>query len=101
MTQPSATFLSYNSTGMNTVKSKWIRDLIKVTDSSFVQIQEHFKTNKSIDKFFSDQFPSYDGFIIPGHRAKDQDHGRASGGLAQLSKSSIDIRQTRVNCDNY
>ena len=86
---------------MNTVKTKWIRDLIKVTDASFVQIKKHFKKSKSIDKFFSDQFPSYDGFVIPGHRAKYQDHGRASGGLAQLSKSSIDIRQTRVNCDNY
>ena len=42
MTSPIVTFLSYNATGMNTVKAEWIRDLLKVTDSHFVGIQEHF-----------------------------------------------------------
>ena len=76
MAQPNVTFLSYNSTGMNTIKSRWIRDLIKVTDSSYVQIQEHFKTTQNTDKFFTDQFPDYNGFIIPGHREKNQEKGR-------------------------
>ena len=101
MTKSSATFLSYNSTGMNTIKSRWIRDLICVTESSFVQIQEHFKISKSIDQFFSDQFPSHISYVTPGQRDKHQDYGRASGGLAQLSKSSVDIRQTRLKCSNY
>ena len=101
MAQPTATFLSYNSTGMNTIKTRWIRDLISSTDSTFVQIQEHFKTTKSTDKFFSDQFPTYSGYVIHGHRDKDQDHGRASGGIAQLSKCNLDVKKTRVKSDSY
>ena len=101
MTQPNVTFLSYNSTGMNTIKSRWIRDLIKVTDASFVQIQEHFKTSKTIDKFFYDQFPDYSGFVIPGQREKNQDQGRAKGGLAQLSSSNLNVKKSRVKCSNF
>ena len=101
MAQPNVTFLSYNSTGMNTIKSRWIRDLIKVTDSSYVQIQEHFKTTQNTDKFFTDQFPDYNGFVIPGHREKNQDKGRAKGGLAQLSKSKLDVKKNRVQSSNF
>ena len=101
MTQPNVTFLSYNSTGMNTVKSSWIRDLLKVTGASYVQIQEHFKSTKSTDKFFADQFPDYSGFVIPGHREKNQDSGRAKGGLVQLSQSRLDVKKNRVKCSNF
>ena len=96
MTDPSVTFLSYNSTGMNTLKSRWIRDLIKVTEASYVQVQEHFKSNKDTDKFFADQFPNYSAFVKPGHREKYQDSGRAKGGLAQLSETRIDVKNNRV-----
>ena len=95
------TFLSYNSTGMNTVKTKWIRDLINVTDASYAQIQEHFKRNKNIDKIFTDQFPDHNSFINPGQREKNQDQGRPMGGLAQLSKSDLDVKKTRIKCDNF
>ena len=101
MTQPNVTFLSYNSTGMNTVKSSWIRELIKVTDASYVQIQEHFKSTKATDKFFTDQFPDYNSFVIPGHREKYQDSGRAKGGLAQLSKAKLDVKKIRVKSNNF
>ena len=52
MVNPYANFLSYNSTGINDVKAKWIRDLYMTTDASFVGVQEHFKT-VNIDKSFS------------------------------------------------
>ena len=68
---------------MNTVETKWIQDLINVTDASFIQIQEHFKINKSIDKFFIDQFSDHNSFINPGQRDKNQDQGRPMGGLAE------------------
>ena len=71
------TFLSYNSTGLNTVKTKWIRDLIDVTKSDFISVQEHFKKTKSIEKFFSDEFPNSSSFIVPGHRDPGQELGRA------------------------
>ena len=101
MTKPTVTFLSYNSTGINTVKSSWICDLIAVTDASYVQIQEHFKSSKSTDKFFADQFPGYNSFVIPGHREKNQDSGRAKGGLAQLSKANLDVKKIRVKSSNF
>ena len=77
-------FLSYNSTGMNTVKSGWVRELSKLTNASFIGIQEHFKKSKSLDKFFSDEFPDYNSFVIPGYREPGQDSGRPKAGLAQL-----------------
>ena len=51
-----STFLSYNSTGLNSVKTKWIRDIVKLTKSDYISIQEHFKKTKTIDKYFIDQF---------------------------------------------
>ena len=97
--RPNVTFLSYNSTGMNTIKSRWIRDLSVVTDASFIQIQEHFKTTQNTDKFFAEQFPDYNG--LPGCRDKYQDRGRAKGGLAQLSKTKLDVKKNRVQCSNF
>ena len=86
-------FLSYNSTGLNTVKTKWIRDLIKMTDASFIQVQEHFKKNRTLDRFFSEEFPEHNSYAIPGHRDTNQDQGRPMGGLAQLCRSSLFIRK--------
>ena len=57
MVIPTANFMSYNSTGINTIKADWIRDLYKVTNIDFISIQEHFKKTKTVDKFFKDQFP--------------------------------------------
>ena len=86
MTQPNVTFLSYNSTGMNTVKSSWVRDLIKVTDASYVQVQEHFKSSKVTDKFFTDQFPDFNNFVIPAHR--------------EQIKIVVELRGAWPNCPN-
>ena len=94
-------FISYNSTGLNTVKTKWIRDLVKMTEASYIQIQEHFKKNKTIDKFFSEQFPEHNPYVIPGHRERDQDQGRPMGGLAQLSKSNLEVKKNRIKCENF
>ena len=101
MATSTVTFLSYNSTGMNTLKTKWICDLINVTDASYIQIQEHLKRNKAIEKYFIDQFPDHNSFINPGHRDKYQDQGRPMGGLAQLSRSNLDVKTNRVKCDNF
>ena len=101
MTQPNATFLSFNSTGMNSIKSSWIRDLIDLTDASYVQIQEHFKFSNSTDQFFDDQFPSFKSYVIPAKRDSFQDSGRAKGGLAQLATSKLNVRRERVKCNNF
>ena len=72
MATPTVNFISYNSTGLNTVKSSWIRDLVKVTNSNFVAVQEHFKKTKSVDTFFREQFSDYYSYVIPAVREQNQ-----------------------------
>ena len=84
MVIPSVNFLSYNSTGLDSIKSEYIRNLYNLTDCSFISIQEHFKKTKSIDKFFKDNFPEHTSYVIPGFREIGQDSGRPKGGIAQL-----------------
>ena len=89
-------FLSYNTTGLNTVKTKWIRDLAKLTNISFINIQEHFRKSKTIGKFFSEEFPKFNSYVIPGFRAPGQDSGRPIAGLAQLSTKDLNVKKMRV-----
>ena len=67
MVIPTVNFLSYNSTGMNIVKSNWMRNLCKIAKCDFISIQEHFKKNKSIDKVFKDQFPKHRSYRVFGN----------------------------------
>ena len=64
MDKNTCTFVSYNSTGMNSVKTKWIRDLINVTNADFISVQEHFKMTKSLEKYFCDEFPNNSSFVV-------------------------------------
>ena len=86
---------------MNTVKTKWIRDVIKVTKSDFVSIQEHFKKTKTIDKFFIDQFPDNSSFVVPGYRDIGQDCGRPKGGIAMLSSKRINVNKKRIKTESF
>ena len=54
MTTPAVKFLSFNSTGLDTIKAKWLRDLLKVACVDFCSLQEHFK--KNVGDFFKTQF---------------------------------------------
>ena len=72
-----------------------------MTDASFIQLQEHFKKNKTLDRFFNEEFPKHNSYAIPGHRDKNQDQGRPMGGLAQLCRSSLNIRKNRIKCENF
>ena len=94
MATPTVNFLSYNSTGMDTVKSAWINDLCKVTCTDFCAIQEHFK--KSVTSFFKEKFSHHNSYVIPASRNKDQDSGRPKGGLAQLSKKKLQVKIVRI-----
>ena len=96
-----ATFLSYNSTGINSVKCQFINDLSDEYNVNYVAIQEHFKCTKNTDKFFRDKFGQYYSYVIPGHRTPGQEYGRAKAGLAQLSRKSIDIRKDRINTRSF
>ena len=101
MTSPLVNFLSYNSTGMNSIKAAWISDLLQVTNSHFIGIQEHLKRNKTVDKFFRDQFSDYNTYVVPAHRDQGQDSGRAKGGLAALSSRNLDIQCHRIRTNSF
>ena len=93
--------MSYNSTGLDTIKTGWIRDLMKTCKIDYFQLQEHFKITKSLDSFFRREFSNYDSFVIPGFREPFQDAGRAKGGLAQLSCKQKDIKKERISTKNW
>ena len=61
-----------------------------------MNIQEHFRKSKTIDKYFKEQFPKYNAYVIPGFRGPGQTKGRPIAGIAQLSLSDIAIRKDRV-----
>ena len=95
------TFMSYNSTGISSVKCKWICDICDEYDVDYLAIQEHFKKTKSIDKYFRDNFHGYNSYVIPGYRPPGQDSGRCKAGLAQLSKKFYCVKKDRVTTGGF
>ena len=87
----SITFMSYNSTGLDSVKIKFSLDIVENYDVDFLSIQEHFKFVNT-DKFFKSGYSNFASYVIPGHRAPGQMSGRAKAGLAQLCRREIDIK---------
>ena len=83
------------------MKTNFINELCKVTNASYFSIQEHFRKSKTIEKFFNDEFPDFNSYIIPGHRNSGQDLGRPKAGLAQLSSKNTKIKKTRVKTNSY
>ena len=96
-----ATFMSYNSTGMSSVKCQWINEICDENDVDFLAIQEHFKCTKSTDKFFRENYRDYYSYVIPGYRPPGQDNGRAKAGLAHLCKKKLSVRKDRVVTRNF
>ena len=99
MTPPTVNFLSYNSTGLDTIKSAWIRDISKVTSTDFCSVQEHFK--KTVGSYFKEQFSNFSNYVVPAVRNQDQDSGRAKGGLAQLSSKKLKLKIVRIPTKSF
>ena len=97
----SVTFLSYNSTGMNNMKAKWLCEALEDLEIDYCAIQEHFKNTKSTDQFFRDKFSEFNSYVIPAHRAPGVDSGRASGGITQLSRKCYTVKKDRVKTQGY
>ena len=74
--------ISYNSTGLDTIKTSWVRDLASVTNATFLSLQEHCKKTKTIAKYFSEHFPIHHSYIKPGFGIEGQDCGRPRAGIA-------------------
>ena len=101
MVRSTLNIMSYNSSGLDSVRVDWINDLTKTCDIDLLQVQEHFKATKSVDTFFKRQFYDYVSYVIPAHREVFQVTGRAKGGLAQLTGKKIDIRKERIKTTNW
>ena len=48
--------MSYNSTGLDPAKIDWIRNLSDTCKIDFLQLQEHFKTTKTLASHFRKDF---------------------------------------------
>ena len=96
----SITFMSYNSTGLDSVKARFSNDLCQEYSVDFLSIQEHFKFVNT-DQFFKRSFSEYSSYVKPGHRAPEQMTGRAKAGLAQLSSRKYNIKRVRVNTPGF
>ena len=72
-----------------------------MTNADYLTVQEHFKKNKLVDKYFKEQFPDYSPYVIPAYRENTQDSGRPKGGIAQLSKKSIKVKHERVRTKSF
>ena len=94
-------FISYNSTGLDAVKIDWINDLAKTTDSTCLQIQEHFKATKSAQQCFKKHFKEFDNYAIPAIRENFSHVGRPKGVLVQLVKSNLNIKKEKVVCKSW
>ena len=101
MARPTVKFMSYNSTGLNSVKITWIKELMKTCDISFLGLQEHFKKTKTIDRFFKSEFPSCNVNVLPAYREEGRDTGRAKGGLCQFSSKTVGVRREKVTCNGW
>ena len=87
----SATFMNYNSTGIDSVTCNFICDICDEYDVDYVAIQEHFKNTSTINSYFRKKFDSFSPYVIPAFRAPGQDTGRCKAGMAQLSSKNLDV----------
>ena len=101
MENRSLSFISYNSTGLDSLKINWINDLMESTNSACLQVQEHFKATKSVTQYFKKHFKMFDPFVTPAVRESSSHAGRPKGGLAQLIRNSINIKKENVVCKSW
>ena len=101
MVKPYVNFMSYNSTGSDSIKNSWIRDLISTFDISFASTQEHFKKTKTVDQYFKNAFPDNNCYVIPAYREPGQEKGRPKGGLLQLTSKSLKVKRNLIKTNNF
>ena len=92
--------ISYNSTGLDMAKVKWINELMETFDADLLQLQEHFKAIKTVESYFKQNFSDFDSFVSPAIR--NENHvGRPKGGLAQFVKKGGIFKKERVSSSNW
>ena len=88
--------MSYNMTGADANKCQWVRDQAAEQGVNYAALQEHFKTVKSTEQWFQNQFMNHHTYVIPAYRLPGVDSGRGRGGLAQLALRSTTVPRARV-----
>ena len=88
--------MSYNMTGADTVKCQWVNDFISNYRVGFCALQEHFKTVKTTNEWFNQQFSDFHSYVTPAFRLPGVDSGRGKGGLAQLATRQLEVGRARV-----
>ena len=90
------TFMSQNMTGIDSVKTQYLREILNEFDVNYCTLQEHFKTTISTDQWFKKQFKDYHTYVTSAYRLPGVDTGRGRGGLAQLSLRNIAVSRSRI-----
>ena len=93
------TFMSFNTTGLDSVKIRFSLDVCDDLSVDFLSIHEHFKF-VNVDRSFK-SFNNYFSYVKPGHRAPGQLTGRAKAGLAQLCTKNHHVKKTRVPTSSF
>ena len=88
--------MSYNMTGAEGAKCQFVRELATELEVNYVALQEHFKTVKSTEQWFRNQYGDFHTYVIPAYRLPGVDSGRGRGGLAQLALRSTAVPRARV-----
>ena len=93
--------LSYNSTGMDTDKINFINDVAETFEIDLLQLQEHFKATKSVEKYFKKHFKQYETYVKPAVRPVIDGAGRPKGGLAMFVHNKCGFRKERVHVNSW
>ena len=83
-------------TGADATKCQWVREIAAEQETNYIALQEHFKTVKSTEQWFRNQYTGYHTYVVPAYRLPGTDSGRGRGGLAQLSLRSTAMARARV-----
>ena len=100
MDSTTTTFMSFNTTGLDSVKVKFSLDICNQYDVNFLSIQEHFKYVNP-DRYFKSKFVNFSSYVLPGHRSPEQLTGRAKAGLAQLCSNKYEVKKIRVSSSSF
>ena len=82
---------SYNSTGFNVEKGRFIDFLIKSMNINIFILQEHMHLRQNVYKI-QNAFPNFESFIIPASKSNNcVSSGRPSGGLAIFWEKALNF----------
>ena len=96
----SISILSHNTTGWNSYKADFIKNLVISKNVDVIAIQEHFLLKQNMVKI-QEQFSGFELFALPAFKNDTKiTAGRPSGGLALLYRNHLNSSISRISCPN-